>query len=157
MKIRLATVADIDSLLALGQIMHQESRFKVFPMNRVKTRHMAEALINNPKTACILLAEHDTAGLIGMLGGHVADYFFCDAVVAQDNFFFVLPAHRGSAAALKLLIAFRRWAENRRAAELCINMSVNVDRQRFDQFMQHLQFTQSGSNFYLPLTSKISA
>ena len=151
MKVRLAAMTDVDATLRLGVQMHAESRFRVYPMNLEKTRASMEKLISNPLAGCILLAEHPRAGVVGMLAGYVVDYFFSDALVAQDSYFFVHPDHRGSPAALKLLIAFRRWAENRNASELCINMSVDVQQERFNKFMSHMQFTPCGANFVLPL------
>lgn len=151
MKVRLAAMTDVDATLRLGVQMHAESRFRVYPMNLAKTRASMEKLIGNPLAGCILLAEHPRAGVVGMLAGYVVDYFFSDALVAQDSYFFVHPDHRGSPAALKLLIAFRRWAENRNASELCINMSVDVEQERFNKFMSHMQFTPCGGNFVLPL------
>lgn len=151
MKIYLAERKDVEAILRLGNQMHAESRFRVYEMNPAKTRVSVEKIIDNPLAGCILLAEHGEAGVVGMLAGYVIDYFFSDALVAQDSYFYVHPDHRGSSAALKLLIAFRRWAENRNASELCINMSVDVDQQRFNKFMNHLKFTCCGSNFVLPL------
>lgn len=151
MKVRLAAMTDVDATLRLGVQMHAESRFRAYPMNLEKTRASMEKLISNPLAGCILLAEHPRAGVVGMLAGYVVDYFFSDALVAQDSYFFVHPDHRGSPAALKLLIAFRRWAENRNASELCINMSVDVQQERFNKFMSHMQFKPCGGNFVLPL------
>jgi GNAT superfamily N-acetyltransferase len=157
MKIYLSELKDVDDLMALGRRMHQESRFKVYPMNEAKTRASMEKLVSNPLAGCILLARNEAGAAVGMLAGYVVDYFFSDALVAQDSYFFVAPEHRGSSAALKLLIAFRRWAENRNASELCINMSVDVDQERFNRFMAHLGFRNCGSNFMTPLTYRQSA
>jgi GNAT superfamily N-acetyltransferase len=151
MKVRLAEMKDVDATMRLGVQMHAESRFRVYPMNVAKTRASMELIIANPLASCILLAEHAEHGVVGMLAGYVVDYFFSNALVAQDSYFFVHPQYRGSPAALKLLIAFRRWAENRSASELCINMSVDVQQERFNKFMHHMQFKPCGSNFVLPL------
>jgi GNAT superfamily N-acetyltransferase len=102
-----------------------------------------------------LVAEHSQAGVVGFLAGYVIDYFFSDVRVAQDQCFYVSPKYRGSPAAVKLLVAFRQWAVNRNASELCINMSVDIDRQRFEKFMTHLKFKSAGSNFYLPLNKVV--
>lgn len=151
MKVRLAELKDLDVVYQLGVHMHAESRFGGYPLNPVKVRSSIRQLIVEPLAGCVLLAEHAQAGTVGMLAGYVTDYFFSDARVAQDRCFFVLPDHRGSPAALKLLIAFRRWAENRNAAELCINMSVDVEQERFNKFMAHMNFKTCGSNFVLSL------
>ncbi len=152
MKISLSELKDVDDLMSLGIKMHQESRFKVYPMDQAKTRASMAKLIRNPMAGCILIARNGAGEPVGMLAGYVVDYFFSNALVAQDSYFFVAAEYRGSSAALKLLIAFRRWAENRNASELCINMSVDVDQARFNRFMTHLGFRNCGSNFMTPLT-----
>ncbi len=152
-RIRLAGPEDSSTVLALGERMYAESRFACYPMNRAKTSAAIEMLISNASAGCVLLAEHARHGAIGMLAGYVTDYFFADVRVAQDKWFYVLPAHRGSSAALKLMIAFRRWAENRQASELCIAMSVDIEQERFARFMRHLSFRSCGSNFVLSLSS----
>ena len=151
MKIRLATHTDTDAMMKLGLHMHQESRFAPYPMAQEKVRDAVQQILSEPKANCILLAEHATAGLVGMLAGCVTTLFFTDVLIAQDRWFYVAKAHRGSSAALKLLVAFRRWAENRQARELNINMSVDIDQARFNQFMTHMDFKSCGSNFVLPL------
>lgn len=151
MKIRLATPSDTDVMMELGFQMHQESRFALYPMAQGKVRESVQQILSEPKANCILLAEHDTAGLVGMLAGCVTSLFFTDVLIAQDRWFYVAKEHRGSSAALKLLVAFRRWAENRQARELNINMSVDIDQARFNQFMTHMDFKSCGSNFVLPL------
>lgn len=157
MKIYLSELKDVDDIMSLGVRMHQESRFRIYPMHLAKVRASIEKLINNPLAGCVLLARNETGTAVGMLAGYVVDYFFSNALVAQDSYFFVAPEHRGSSAALKLLIAFRRWAENRNASELCINMSVDVDQERFNRFMAHLGFRNCGSNFTTPLTVRQTA
>lgn len=149
--VRLAAPDDVGTVLSLGEQMFAESRFACYPMSLDKTHTAIHALISNPAAACVLLAEHAHHGAVGMLAGYVSDYFFADVRVAQDKWFYVLPQHRGSPAALKLMIAFRRWAENRQARELCINMSVDIEPARFDRFMKHMSFRSCGSNFVLKL------
>lgn len=151
MKIRLATQSDTDAMMKLGLRMHQESRFASYPMAHEKVRESVQQILSEPKANCILLAEHDKAGLVGMLAGCVTTLFFTDVLIAQDRWFYVAKEHRGSSAALKLLVAFRRWSENRQARELNINMSVDIDQARFNQFMTHMDFKSCGSNFVLPL------
>jgi hypothetical protein len=151
MKIRLAIPSDTDAMMQLGLQMHQESRFAPYPMAQGKVRESVQQILSEPKANCILLAEHDSAGLVGMLAGCVTSLFFTDVLIAQDRWFYVAKEHRGSPAALKLLVAFRRWAENRQARELNINMSVDIDQAKFNQFMTHMDFKSCGSNFVLPL------
>lgn len=153
MKIRFATLEDIPTILDLGEIMVAESRFQIYGFNRAKTAKTLASMISQPAHSVIGLAERTPGDCVGMLGGYVVDFFFCDAFVAQDRFFFVRPEARGTSAALKLLLAFRRWAEQRNVRELNINMSVAVDMQRFNKMMTKLGFRCCGSNFSLGLTA----
>lgn len=157
MKVRLATANDIQSVIAICQRFHDESRFRRYPFNQDKVRQIAAQSIDTPLAACILLAEQGTGKVAGLLAGFVAELRFADARVAQDHGFYVLPEHRGGSAALKLLLAFRRWAENRQAVELNINQNVDIDQARFNRFMRHMGFACCGSNFVLPLPSGTSS
>lgn len=135
----------------MGKAMIAESRFSHYETNEMKTITAISGMIVHPEKACLLLAERTGGEVVGMLAGLVTDYFFCDAMVAQDRVFYVNPEHRGSSAAVKLLLAFRSWAANHGADELSINMSVGVDMARFNKFMTHLGFGCCGSNFSMPL------
>lgn len=151
MKVRFASLDDLASIHALGQTMHAESRFGHYPLDAERVAVMVREMVTHPATACVLLAETKDGQVVGMLAAFVTRYFFADVRVVQDKCFYVLPPHRGSPAAMKLMLAVRRWAENRQVRELNINMSVDIDRERFERFMGHLRFRNCGSNFFLPL------
>lgn len=151
MKIRFAQNGDIPAVLEMGKAMIAESRFSHYQTNDTKTVTAITGMLVHPERACLLLAERSGGEIAGMLAGHVTDYFFCDAMVAQDRVFYVRPEHRGSSAAVKLLLAFRSWAANHGADELSINMSVGIDMARFNKFMTHLGFGCCGSNFSMAL------
>lgn len=155
MKIRFSKPADTQAILGLGQKMMEESRFSDLTFNSEKTLKLIESMISRqPDTDCILLAVRDDGVLVGMLAGYVMGFFFCDGYVAQDRVYYVLPEYRGSSAAFKLILAFRRWAESKKVTELSINMSVAIDMERFDKFMKHLGFSCCGSNFAMRLSYK---
>lgn len=156
MRIRLAEAADLEAVFAVCQRFHEESRFNRYPLNPEKVRGAILEAIGAPMASCVLLAEHDAKGVVGMLAGFVATPRFTDVLVAQDHGFYVLPEHRGGSAALKLMIAFRRWAENRKAVEMSINQNVDIDQARFNRFMRHLGFACCGANFVLPLSAPTS-
>lgn len=144
MRVRLAASEDLLHAMVLGREMHAESRFRHYPLDERRAQTAFSDMVTHPHTACVLLAEASAGQLAGMLAAVVTDYFFADVRVVQDKWFYVRPEHRGSSAAMKLMLAVRRWAENRRARELNINMSVDIDRERFDRFMGHLQFRNCG-------------
>lgn len=151
MKIRFAQQGEVETVLEISRALFMESRFNRYTFNREKTAAAIEMMIRNPGSSCILLAERSSGEIVGMLAGYATEYFFCEGVVVQDRWFYVLPEFRGSSAAVKLLFAFRQWAEQRKADELCINMSVGIDMDRFNKLMTHMGFRCCGSNFSLAL------
>jgi GNAT superfamily N-acetyltransferase len=152
MKIRFAKLQDLKAIMELGQKMMAESRFDIYSFNAEKTQRLIKGMLTRqPATDCILLAESNDGALVGMLAGYMVDFFFCDGSVVQDRVYYVLPEYRGTSAAFKLILAFRRWAESKRASELSINMSVAIDMPRFNKFMNHLGFSCCGSNFAMQL------
>lgn len=151
MKIRFGQTEDRETVLRLSRQMLAESRFRHFPLNENKASAVFDATIGNPASSCILLACRTDGEVVGMLVGHAMEYFFCDGVMVQDRVFYVLPEYRGTSAAVKLLTALRRWALNMKAQELCINMSVGIEMERFNKLMVHMGFGCCGSNFSLPL------
>lgn len=131
--------------------MVAESRFHRYGVSKVKLLPVITSMMSTQGKVCILLAERTDGKIAGMLAGYVTDFFFSDIIVAQDRWFYVRPEYRGSSAAVKLLIAFRQWADNHQANELSINMSVGIDMVRFNKFMTHMGFGCCGSNFSLVL------
>jgi GNAT superfamily N-acetyltransferase len=153
MKIRFGQKDDLETVLRLSRAMHAESRFEQLPLNETKAIGLYHAIVDNPGVSCMLLAYRPDGEVVGMLAAHALEYFFCDGLMVQDRVFYVLPEFRGTSAAVKLLTALRRWAESRKAVELCINMSVAIDMERFNKLMLHMGFKNCGSNFSLPLGS----
>lgn len=151
--IRYATAEDTEAIVALGERLMQESRFKHYRYDPEKIRSLIQsALATQPHTTCILLAHtKQNNQLIGILAGQLMGFFFCDGLLVQDRLYYITPEYRGSQAAFKLMIALRRWAEERNALEMNINMSTAIDMKLFDKFMLHLGFSSCGSNFTLPL------
>lgn len=147
MKIRFAQEEDIPTILEMCEAVSAESRFSRYGLNKEKVNAVIASMMSSQGKVCILLAQRTDGAIAGLLAGYVTDFFFCDAIVAQDRLFYVRPEYRGSSAAVKLLMAFRRWAENHQAHELSINMSVGIDMARFNKLMVRMGFGCCGSNF----------
>lgn len=148
MKIRLAQASDEAALLHMARCMHQESRFANYRLQEDKLKTVVADTLKDTQGRCLLLACSPSSGVVGMLGGYVLPLFFTEALIAQDQFFYVLSQHRGSSAAMKLLLAFERWAVNRQVAEININMSVAIDMARFDRFMGRAGYMPCGTNHF---------
>ncbi|MBM3748747.1 MAG: hypothetical protein FJW34_23480, partial [Acidobacteria bacterium] len=88
MLIRTATAADVEPLVEMGARMHAEGAYSFLPYDAGKVRRLGACFLQNPDTHCLLVAEHGGA-LVGMLGGYLTNYYFCEEKLACDQFFFV--------------------------------------------------------------------
>lgn len=135
--IRDAKNEDVSQLVELGELMHAESDFAFLPYDRAKVRRLIAAYIEGAEMRCGLVAESEGC-IVGMLGGYLTDYFFCDELIACDEILFVKRESRGSAAALRLVQAFREWARERGAREVCLGTSTGIHPERTGRFYERL-------------------
>jgi RimJ/RimL family protein N-acetyltransferase len=152
MAIRFATLEDIHTIIDLGRIYHEESRFKHYGFDPDKVASNLRGLIEDKSGArCFFVADDANkrpyAGLIGC----IESYFFSNEPVAQTIIFWVHPEHRGGPAALKLVTAFKKWAEKRNAFELAIAVTSAVHIDTSDRFFKKLGFQLTGGNYSLAL------
>lgn len=88
--------------------------------------------------------------------GCVEQHFFSEQLVASIIHYDVLPEKRMGGAGLRLLTAFRKWAENRGAFELSAGINSGIELDKMDRFLRKLGFQQTGGNYSLRLTGKNS-
>ena len=144
---------DIPKLLEMGPGMHADTILSRFTYSEEKALRSLEQLLSDKKgTHCLLLAEGQNQQIVGVFLGYVSDYFFSQYLVAGNLVFWVDPDHRGTPAAIKLISAFRRWAENRKVKELSINITSGVDLNRADRFLGKLGFSYTGGNYSMLLS-----
>jgi len=143
MLIRAATAADVEPLVEIGARMHAEGAYRFLPYDAEKLRRLGAHFLEHPDTHCLLVAEHDGV-LVGMLGGYLTDYYFCEEKLACDQFFFVDRSWRGSRAAVRLVGAFRDWAAARGARELCLATSLGGNIEKIGRFYEGLGLTCVG-------------
>lgn len=155
MKIRFATVDDIPAAVDAGRRFHAMTRFAAYDYDVERLRENLYAVIqggqNDKGTHCFLMAEDDKQQFCGVLIGCTEKHFFSQQLVASVIHYDVLPEKRMSGAGLKLLTAFRKWAENRRVYELSVGVNSGVEIEKMDRFLKRLGFAQTGGNYSLVL------
>lgn len=161
MKIRFATFNDIPVCVDIGRHMHTLTRFAAYDFNAERVAQNLRAVIetgqNAHKTHCFFVAEDDAGQIIGALIGGVERHFFSDLLVASVIHYDVLPDRRMSGAGLKLLAAFRKWAENREVFELSVGINSGVELEKMDRYLKRLGFRQTGGNYALHLANAMRA
>lgn len=159
MKLRQATKADIPEILDIGTNLHGESRYAGMPYDRATfTRSLEGLFAMQERGKFLILVTVDSEGHIfgGLIGG-LESNFFTTAIAAKSMLIWVHPKYRGSAAALRLVSAFKDWAQKKGAVEVCILVSSGVTIGRTDRFVRRLGYKQSGGNYYMPLTGNPAA
>lgn len=137
LSVRPAARGDVDALVAMGARMHAETAYSFLPYDAEKVRQFVLAQIAETEAYCLFVADEDGAP-IGMLGGYVSDYFFCDEKIACDTVVYVERSRRGTLAAARLIRAFREWASVRGAREICLGVSSGRDTERTGRFYERL-------------------
>lgn len=154
MNIRYARLEDVPVLVEMGRQFHQLTRFRVYDYNAAQVSGNLRSLIevgqNGKGTHCFFVAEN-AEGIIGGIIGCVEMHFFSNQLVASIIHYDVLPEKRMGGAGLRLLTAFRKWAENRGAFELSVGVNSGIDIDKMDRFLKRLGFGQTGGNYALRL------
>lgn len=150
-KIRLAEHADVESVVALGAMLHAESpTYSPYPYSRTKARAIAQSCIGSllaPSTDSVLFVADEGGEVIGMLGGYLTEGLFVDGMlIASDYTFFVRPDRRGTMAAPRLLIAFEQWAKGMGATHIYPSVSTRIDDERIVAFYEAMGYQHTGHN-----------
>lgn len=155
MKIRFAKLEDVPAVVQAGREFHAMTRFAAYDYDPNRVAQNLQAVIatgqDDKGTHCFLVAEDNQGKFCGGLIGCAERHFFSDRLVASVIHYDVLPDKRMSGAGLKLLTAFRTWAENRGVFELSVGINSGVEMEKMDRFLKRLGFKPTGGNYSLAL------
>ena len=154
MKIRFATSEDVPVFVEMAQVFHANTRFKAFDYDPERVEAHLQAVIDNSKDKhCFFVAENGEGKPVGGLIACVESHFFSGQPVASVIHYDVLPEFRMGGAGLKLITAFRKWAENRGVFEISAGVNSGVDVDKMDSFLRKLGFQLTGGNYSMTLGS----
>lgn len=139
----------VESCMALGWLMHQESAYRDIEFHAPKMRHIANACLNNPEWCCFTARIDDQ--IIGMMVGFVGQYWFSTEKYAMDLALYVHPAHRGSSAAFRLLKEFTTWAATQNIRQIRCGETTRVNPEATAKLYQKMGFEIAGQIFARPV------
>jgi hypothetical protein len=142
--------SDFTQVLALGQRLHELSRFSFLPFEPARVRRLFDLHIAQPRKRCGFIAHRGSVS-VGILAGRVETYTFCDELVASDEIFFVDPARCGGWAAVRLFKAFRSWAVEVGARELHLATATGIEPERTGRFFGHFDLRPIGALYAMRL------
>lgn len=158
MKIRFATPQDVPVIVELGRRFHALTRFCVYHYDTERTTLSLHAVLRNPRGGhCFFVAEDSTGETVGFLIGCIEQHFFSSQLVASVIHYDVLPEKRMGGAGVRLLMAFKQWAENRGAVELSAGVNSGTDLGKLDRFLRRMGFKMTGGNYSMMLGAGAAA
>ncbi len=156
MNIRFATLADIPAVVELGYRIQRTTRLSRFPYERdVAEKNLRSLIITGQqhrRSHCLLLAE-DAGGLVvGALIGCIESHLFSHRPIANLIAYGVIPGHRMTGVAVRLLKVFVDWAKRRGVDEVNVGVNSGVDIERTDRFLKKMGFAKTGGNYAMRIT-----
>jgi len=141
--IRKAAAPDIPVILALGRMMHAESRYSKFNYDEAKYRQLVTHIVAN---GIALLAEQN-GEIIGVFLGIVRPHFFGNDLQASDFIQYIAPEHRGGMAGIRLIKEYIKEARRMGAKDICIANSSGIATERTGDIYRRLGFTLHGYDY----------
>jgi len=151
MKYEPFAVERLRDTIKLGMAMQQEGDYNKVPFDIERAAQSTVSFIINNKNGFGVLAYTDEGEPIGMIAGSITPYFFGKGTVASDFVWYVLPEHRGSRTAVKMLKMFVDWAREQGALELYMGVSTNVAPERTGDVLKRYGFEHVGGNYKVRL------
>lgn len=142
------TEEDIAARVAMARRAYEELDDGL-PYDEDMVRRALERKLKKPGQ-CLLQAEL-RGRVIGGLIGVIAPHHHSPALGASLEGYYVLPEHRGSLAAVKLLHGFRRWARKQGAVRMYAGVTSGIDIERTNRLLRRLGFTLKGGNYMCEL------
>lgn len=152
MSIRKAEPNDIATLLDYFRTFHPESVLKHLALDEAKFAANMHRIIQDTSGACcFFVADGEDGAAHGVLVGQIDTYYFSADPVAKLIFYWVHPDHRYSPDSIKLMMAFRQWAENREAKEMMIGVTSGEGIELTDRMLKKMGARLTGGNYSIVL------
>lgn len=144
------TEEDARSVVMLGRESFERTRLNTHPFDEAQ----AVSLVRKGMAggAAVLLVVRRGTEDVGFVAGQIGAALFSAARTATVVAFYVRPSVLNGEAAVKLMQAFRNWAEAAKADEIQLHVTSGVRMAETDRFMRRLGFRPTGGNYVQELT-----
>lgn len=136
---------DARSMLELGRDAFHATRMSAHPFDEGRTM----ALIRKGMAggAAVLLIARRGNEDVGFVAGQIGPALFSAARTATVVAFYIRPSVLNGQAAVKLIHAFRNWAQAAGADEVQVHVTSGIRMAETDSFMRRIGFRQTGGNY----------
>jgi hypothetical protein len=142
MIIREATTLDIIDIVSKTMKPSDKVPFianRVIPIDGTATAMCLNILITNPqKNSVVFIAEDETEGIVGAMGGHIEPYSFNrQYLMAREDF---RQAIVGAKVTWKLIAAFEEWAKKLGASAVLLAERISYTNKSLEPYMESLGY-----------------
>ncbi|MHA3051835.1 N-acetyltransferase family protein [Acinetobacter sp. ANC 4640] len=148
MKLRVATVQDIPTLVEFGEAFVSESpNYQDRPYEHAKVKEHFQLLI---KSGALFVVEENAVICGGFAGGINSDWFNGQKI-AFDYVMYVKPEYRKTRAAYLLINAFVNWANLMGADRIQCGTTTGIESKGCIRLYKHFGFNEFGTVLDLEL------
>jgi GNAT superfamily N-acetyltransferase len=147
MTIREYTLDDLDEMINLGKLMHEEGAYKFLPYVPSKLKNLGQSIRRDGR-GNMWVGLHDNK-IVGMYIAFVTEYFFCHEKLAHDLLLYVHPDYRKKCPtmAFRLIKKAEQWAKEQNAKEFCPASSVGLSMGRVEKLYNFMKYETMGNLF----------
>lgn len=148
--IRQACFLDIPSILNLGNRYVEEEVKKVGYHSAewnadVSARSLAVTLSSSGEFLYVAVVDGEVVGFLWAACHFMAPWNL--VYVASDYLFYIVPEKRGTMLGLRLVKAYKQWAEDLGCQEVRLSLASGINEERVGKMYSLLGFTQLGTVF----------
>ncbi len=141
-RIRSATRADLAAVIALGKLLHAESRYCTLSFSPTKVTDTFNSLIKG--AGCVFVAEFE-GEILGGIAGWLSPTWYGVEQSLMEVALFVKPEHRQGAVAEKLILAFVNFGKSKGCALIQSGVVSGVEQEKTEALYQRLGGQNHGS------------
>lgn len=135
---------DIDTVAAMYQELHVTSAYSKLRWNQRKALNFLQVCVANPDIFAVVT---ETKGRItGFMLAMVQEHWLADGAMASDLTLYVEPGKRGGIAAVRLIKAYKCWAESKKVVYTNLGVSTGIEIERTGALYEKMGFGCVGSN-----------
>lgn len=145
--IRRILIEDIDQVVEVARLMHGESNFSGFvPFCEESIRNYTRRSIHDDNYAAIL-CECDNE-IAGFISGSVHPLKFNNNYIqGSEDFWYMAPKYRRTAAGIKLLSVFIHWCRDMGASSIQVTDSALIEPDKVRRVLDRFGFQGDGLNY----------
>lgn len=133
---------DIETMIALAKMMHDESVYRDFDFDYKKVAAIGQQVLTDPNYFGVVCEHEDE--IIGLMVCYVTTYYFGNDLLAQDMILYVDPSRRGSVGAMRMIVEYVEWAQKKHCKEALLGQTAGIDPDVVDKLYTHAGFNLIG-------------